>query len=117
MEPIKQLRVMVRDNGDGTLEGQMIDLDIAARATSEDELVREFEYAILMEYRIAREFGRTPFLNLITSELPVFAASWRDEDASEMGRVNLPPEVMDALAMVLHTPISQFEFCETKMAA
>lgn len=102
------LRAIARNVG-GLIEAQLLELDIAVSASNVDDLVREIEHAIIAEYMIAREHGFTPFA-AIAHRTPEHFKAWWPVAAAEGDRslttrdLNLPDEVMDALAIALHTP-------------
>lgn len=101
-----KLTVVIEEN-DGFLDAQMIELDIAVRAKSDKELLEEIEYAILMEYRMAKKYGRVPFVNLVGAVPERYrkqAERASPESFEKLGDLMLDSDVMEALAIVLHAP-------------
>lgn len=105
---MNQLRAIVQASSNKDFwQAQLLELDVAVSASSFDEIVREIEYALILEYRIARERNQTPFANLVRG-LPFDLHSAFDNGPNRQTReLDLPDEVMDALSIALHTPKKQ----------
>jgi len=114
MTPIN-LRVLAVEN-DRFMGAQLLELDIAVRGSSQDPVLEEMRHALLIEYKIAKRFGRVPFVHLVHVPDDV-QNKWREDKASSIGRLDPPLEVREALASVLHTPTAEFTATESKIAA
>lgn len=99
---MNRLRAIVRQVGD-SYEAQLLELDIAVAAKSEGGLLREIENALILDYQIARERGQTPFAGLV-HKTPNGYLVWWEEDGAKEHQLHLPEDVVDALAIALHTP-------------
>lgn len=91
---------------DGLIEAQLLELDIAVQAKSEEALLDELAHAITMEYRIAKHHGKTPFVHLAQapSEFVRMGESTKDSDWHCMGELKLDDAVIEALAVALKVP-------------
>lgn len=112
------LHAVVVERANGLFEAQLIELDLAVSADSEQGLIEELEYAIELEYRIAKDHNKTPFANLFMAP-DRFHEGREPADFDDWGVIKLPAEVAEALAVALHTPssIGEFKLKELKKAA
>ncbi len=94
------LRALVASMGGG-YEARLLDLDIAVRADSEEQILREIEHALVVTYEIARDLGETPFVSVLRHSPR--DERWHEKGA-RVGSIELPQEVAEALAAVLHRP-------------
>lgn len=103
---VNHLRAIIRSSSDAKwFEAQLLELDIAVAAESKEAVFREIEYALVLEYQIARERVQTPFARLVCSKTPhSFHSLWAGADSYTPRSLNIPDEVWDALAIALHTP-------------
>jgi hypothetical protein len=115
------LRALLSEGADGSIQAQLLELDIAVRADSLDGVLREFEHAIIVLYQAARKDGATPFAT--TREAPArFRRKWESLNgngaaAPTEGRINLPPEIADALAIRLRADRAALEIPVFRLAA
>lgn len=103
------LRAIVRSGTDGKwFEAQLLELDIAVTAASMDDVFAEIEHAIVMEYHVSRQVGRTPFAAIAKGAPHTFKTLWIDiaetDPAIKTRELRLPDEVLEALAIALHSP-------------
>lgn len=103
------LRAKVKDGPDWW-EAKLLDLDIAADGASEDEMLRQVEYALVAEYHLALKYGQTPFVKIFTKDCPEeVRKSWED-GSKNLRTLNLPDVVRQALAAVFRRPsLGHFE--------
>jgi hypothetical protein len=106
---------------DGYIEAQILELDIAVRASSLEGVLEEFQHAIIVLYRAARKLGVTPFVNIPTAPSE-FWDRWKDRDgkhADHAGDISLPEEVADALATALRVdrPLQKVPVFKLRQAA
>lgn len=102
IEPL--LRAVIRQI-DGRVEAQLLELDIAVCAESEVEAIKQISYQLSLQYRIARERNQTPFAALVGRTPAHFADWWGgavEADRTKEHSIDLPDEVLDALAIALH---------------
>lgn len=90
------------------LEAQLLEIDIAVRADTMEGLLSELAYVITVEYRIAKERGKTPFGRI--EEAPQeYWDMWKlleaSGDISQTSTLNLSDDVREALAIALHTSV------------
>ncbi len=97
------LRAVTTESRDGWMEAQLLDLDLAIRARTMDGVLAEIEHAIVVLYLAAKKLGTTPFAT--TPQAPKqFREAWKQAiggAGSQVGVINLPAEVGEALATAL----------------
>lgn len=117
---MQQLSALVR-RPEGQFEAQLLPFDIVVSAPSMDELIHELEHVLCMEYQIARRLGCTPFANLGASPAlfwEIFDRAVEQGSPAETRDLELPSEVMDALAIALRSPQPpRFAFRDYAVAA
>ena len=112
------LRALVRSSEDGGCEAQLLELDIAVHAANEDALLRQLEYILTAEYTLAMEAGLTPFANMVKATPQAFHDGWEASGLPKVRPINLGTEVVQALAIALHTPkLLQFAVQPLRIAA
>src|SRR5436853_50612 len=110
-----QLRAIVAER-DGGFEAQLLEIDLAARGKSRDEMLAALGHAIHASYEISKEMGETPFININSAPIQ-FYTTWKvGKSPKQIGIIHLPTEVAEALAIALRVerPISEipvFEKC------
>lgn len=115
---MQQLRALIRRSGD-LFEARLLELDIAVCADSEDGIMREIEYAISLEYQVARDLGLTPFANLVRRDSSLADLWSQAQGSAKESAISLHPQVLDALLIAIHAPARQpkVEFREYAVAA
>jgi hypothetical protein len=97
-----QLRAMVVAR-EGGVEAQLLELDIAAMGRDVPDLLNEIRHALIVTYEIAKELGETPFTSVMPHPAYHFQSRCDDDDSGEeMGTIELPENVGEALAAALH---------------
>ena len=112
---MQQIRAIFHKSDDGTFQAQLLEIDIAGTAPSEKEMIREIEYAIELEYQIARDRNHTPFASLFNPPDDL-DAKWQKATVRKQHALNLPDKVIDALAIALRS-LDRPTSIEYKLAA
>lgn len=95
-----QLRAIATERDDG-IEVQLLELDLAVRAASVDEIADALSYAIDLEYEIAKKVGLTPFVSIDPAPHH-FERMWESAATpAESRHLHLRPEVCQALSIAL----------------
>jgi hypothetical protein len=82
-------------------ELRLVDLNIVSDGSSEDEMLRQLEHALMAEYSLALRDRRTPFVGLRKNNKPPQNS---DGSGSCMRLLNLPDPVRTALSAALNLP-------------
>ncbi len=99
MNPIKA----VGGHRNGWWEIELLELDVVADGESEEAMLDDLAHTLFGQYALAKMHQRTPFVNLLRN--PSDPRPQRVPDAGDkLCRLNLPEEVSQALAAVLHAP-------------
>jgi hypothetical protein len=118
-----QLRALVA-TCDGGIQARLVELEIAAFGKDVNELLKELGHAITVAYRVAKEFGETPFVKFMkedNKDADLWDSLSSQNPSSPLGSIAVPSEVGEALAAFLRllTPIRLIQFyqVEKKLAA
>jgi hypothetical protein len=97
--------VIISSGNESFFEAQLLELDIAVSASSEEALFSEIEHALIMEYHLATHHGTVPFASFVNRVPPKFEEMWRSAGDDPIGvrGLDIPDEVAEALANALHT--------------
>lgn len=104
------LRALVRTGGEGGVwEAQLLELDIAVAAPTQDALFDEIAYALTAEYTLAVERGQTPFINIVKCTPQAFHDGFAMAGTPKLRQIALSDEVIRALSIALREPkLQQF---------
>jgi len=114
------LRAVIMSSGDDSFfEAQLLELDIAVSASSVDDLFAEIEHALILEYHLANRYGTVPFSSFVNRVPPKYEEMWGSvaDDPIGVRSLNIPDEVAEALANVLHTGNERVEIRAHRLAA
>lgn len=115
-----ELRVIIAKREDGSIEAQLLDLDMATSAPTVSGLIGAIQHALCAEYQISLENELVPFI-WIPPAPEEFHRVWRSGEITgsiqELGELNLPSEVLCALACTLRADKPQFTLREMSRAA
>jgi hypothetical protein len=95
-----QLRAIVAPTGDGRLQAQLLELDIAVVGANIDEILTEVAHAIIVSYEVALEHNEAPFA-LIADAPQMLKSKWRQAASGNTRCFHLPEDVAMALATAL----------------
>lgn len=102
------LRAHVREYN-GWWEVRLLDLDIMADGASEDEVLRQLEHSLTVEYHLARKAGQEPFVRLLLSPPGAPADPAGEETgAGKVRPLRIPAEVGAALAAAIRAREDRF---------
>ncbi len=102
------LRATVRNKG-GWWEIRLLDLNIVADGDSEQAMLRDLEFSLTAEYRLALKYNKTPFVSLYNKDCPEEVSKAWEDGGKNLRTLNLPDDVRQALSAVFRRPdIAQF---------
>lgn len=111
--------VIIPSSNENFFQAQLLELDIAVSASSVDELFAEIEHVLMLEYHLANRYGTVPFSSFVNRVPPTFEEMWKSVGDDSMGvrTLDIPDEVVEALANVRRTGNKHVEIRAHRLAA